>query len=98
MASDEANDGPGTALLLAVPPSSRWSSRSQDADVSGVEPHDHIATNAPTCSIESSSTGDVASKDAAEFVQRTRCTVLQKPFELRALEAHVARVRERTPA
>jgi hypothetical protein len=39
----------------------------------------------------------VASKDAAEFVQRTKCTVLQKPFELRALEALISRIREMTP-
>jgi hypothetical protein len=40
------------------------------------------------------STGDVASREAAEFVRRTRCRVLQKPFELRALEAIVAHMRQ----
>jgi CheY-like chemotaxis protein len=64
---------------------------------SGVELHDHVAAVAPEL-LERIvfSTGDVASKDAAEFVQRTRCTVMQKPFELRALEGVVNRVRQAT--
>jgi hypothetical protein len=44
------------------------------------------------------STGDVASHEAAAFVQRTRCTVVQKPFELRALEQIVNRMRQMTAA
>jgi len=66
---------------------------------SGVELHDHVATMAPELLDRIIfSTGDVASKDAAEFVARTRCTVMQKPFELRALEAVVARMREMATA
>jgi CheY-like chemotaxis protein len=38
------------------------------------------------------STGDVVSEDAAAFVEATRCTVLQKPFELAALRELVERV------
>ena len=38
------------------------------------------------------STGDVVSEDAAAFVEATRCTVLQKPFELAALRDLVERV------
>src|SRR6185437_4397078 len=50
---------------------------------SGVELHDHVAGVAPELLDRIIfSTGDVASKEAAEFVRRTRCTVLQKPFEL----------------
>lgn len=66
---------------------------------SGVELHDHVAAMAPEL-LERIifSTGDVASKDAAAFVARTRCTVMQKPFELRALEAVVARMREMATA
>ena len=66
---------------------------------SGVELHDHVASMAPEL-LERIifSTGDVASKDAAEFVARTRCTVMQKPFELRALESVVARMREMATA
>jgi CheY-like chemotaxis protein len=63
--------------------------------LSGVELHDHLAATTPHI-LERVifSTGDVASKDAAEFVRRTHCTVLQKPFELRALETLVNRMRE----
>jgi two-component system NtrC family sensor kinase len=98
---DEASDGAqGLALLLAI--KSEFAVVVSDLkmpDVSGVELHDHIAMVAPELLDRIIfSTGDVASKDAAEFVQRTKCTVLQKPFELRAIEAHVARVRGMTPA
>jgi DNA-binding NtrC family response regulator len=61
---------------------------------SGIELHDHIAGVAPELLDRVIfSTGDVASREAAEFVRRTRCRVLQKPFELRALEAIVAHMR-----
>jgi CheY-like chemotaxis protein len=60
---------------------------------SGVELHDHVATVAPELLDRIIfSTGDTASKEAAEFVQRTRCTVMQKPFELRTLEAIVTQL------
>jgi CheY-like chemotaxis protein len=38
-------------------------------------------------------TGDVASPDAAAFLQETRCPVLEKPYELSVLAATVERVR-----
>ena len=64
---------------------------------SGVELHDHVAAVAPELLDRIIfSTGDVASKDAAEFMQRTKCTVLQKPFELRALEGLIAKTRQYT--
>jgi CheY-like chemotaxis protein len=66
---------------------------------SGMELHDHVASVAPELLDRVIfSTGDVASRDAAEFVRRTRCTVLQKPFELRALEALVNRLRQKVSA
>ena len=72
---------------------------SGDAVRSGVELHDHVAAVAPELLDRIIfSTGDVASKDAAEFMQRTKCTVLQKPFELRALEGLIARSRQFTTA
>ena len=40
------------------------------------------------------STGDVASRDASEFVKRTNCIVMQKPFELKALEQAINRMRD----
>ena len=64
-----------------------------------VELHGHVAAVAPELLDRIIfSTGDVASKEAAEFVQRTRCTVLQKPFELRALETIVSRLRHMATA
>jgi signal transduction histidine kinase/ActR/RegA family two-component response regulator len=97
---DEARDGAkGLAMLLAA--KSEFTIVISDLrmpDFSGVELHDHLAAVAPDLLDRVIfSTGDVASKEAAEFVQRTKCTVLQKPFELRALETLVSRVREMTP-
>lgn len=62
---------------------------------SGVELHDHVAAVAPEL-LERIifSTGDVASRDAAEFVKRTRCKIMQKPFELRTLESVVNQMRD----
>ena len=62
---------------------------------SGIELHDRLAVTRPAllrCFVFS--TGDVASAEAASFVQRTRCPVLQKPFELRMLDEIIARVGE----
>jgi CheY-like chemotaxis protein len=39
-------------------------------------------------------TGDTVSEDAADFVRRTSCPVLQKPFELSELRSLVHRVVE----
>jgi PAS domain S-box-containing protein len=62
---------------------------------SGVELHDHVASVAPYLLDRIIfSTGDTASREAAEFVQRTRCTVMQKPFELRTLESVVTNLRQ----
>ncbi|HKO14695.1 MAG TPA: ATP-binding protein [Gemmatimonadaceae bacterium] len=60
---------------------------------SGVDLHDRVAGAAPGLLRRIIfSTGDVASREAAEFVQRTSCTVLQKPFELRMLDDVVTRM------
>jgi PAS domain S-box-containing protein len=94
---DEAEDGAeGLSAILAA----KFDYAAVISDLkmpgcSGVELHDHVAAVAPELLDRIIfSTGDVASKEAAEFVQRTRCTVLQKPFELRALEAIVSRMRQ----
>ena len=98
---DEAQDGAeGLSALLA----SKFAYAAVISDLkmpgcSGVELHDHIASVAPELLDRIIfSTGDVASREAADFVRRTRCTVLQKPFELRALEAIVSRMRQLAPA
>jgi PAS domain S-box-containing protein len=98
---EEAADGAdGLSALLAA--KSEFSVVISDLKMpgcSGMELHDHIAAVAPEVLDRLIfSTGDVASRDAAEFVLRTRCTVLQKPFELRALESLVNRMREKVSA
>ena len=96
-AVDEAADGTeGLATLLEG--KSDYTAVISDLRMpgcSGVELHDHVAAVAPELLDRIIfSTGDVASKDAADFMQRTRCTVLQKPFELRALEALILKSRQ----
>ena len=98
-AVDEASDGTeGLATLLEG--KTEFTAVISDLRMpgcSGVELHDHVAAVAPELLDRIIfSTGDVASKEAAEFMQRTRCTVLQKPFELRALEALISRSRQFT--
>lgn len=62
---------------------------------SGIDLHDRIARDKPALLKRFVfSTGDVASAEAASFVQRTRCPVLQKPFELRMLDDIVAGMTE----
>jgi PAS domain S-box-containing protein len=94
---DEAEDG-SEGLSLMLSGKTEFTVVISDLKMpgcSGMELHDHVAAVAPEL-LERLifSTGDVASRDAAEFVQRTRCAVMQKPFELRALEGMVARMRE----
>ncbi len=55
---------------------------------SGVELHEYLRLSRPALlSRLVVATGDVVSTDAADFVRRTACPVLQKPFELAALRA-----------
>jgi CheY-like chemotaxis protein len=66
---------------------------------SGIELHDELALTRPTLLRRFIfSTGDVASVEAASFVRRTLCPVLQKPFELRMLDEMIATVEERVTA
>lgn len=61
---------------------------------SGIELHDRLEAEQPNLLRRFIfSTGDVASSDAAAFVARTKCIVIQKPFELSALAEVVERVR-----
>jgi two-component system NtrC family sensor kinase len=61
--------------------------------MSGVALHDRLAEARPELLDRLViSTGDVVSADAAAFVARTRCAVLEKPFELAALERMVRAV------
>jgi CheY-like chemotaxis protein len=66
---------------------------------SGIELHDQLAIDRPEILRRFVfSTGDVASGEAASFVQRTTCPVLQKPFELRMLDSIIASVTQGIPA
>jgi len=59
----------------------------------GVELYDRLrATRPDLLSRLIMATGDAVSAEAADFVQRTACPVLQKPFELSELRALVERV------
>jgi CheY-like chemotaxis protein len=62
--------------------------------VSGIELHARLAAERPELLARLIlSTGDSVSTEAAEFLRRARCPVLNKPFELAELRAMVARVR-----
>jgi two-component system NtrC family sensor kinase len=62
---------------------------------SGIDLHDRLVRERPGMLRRFVfSTGDVASREAASFVQRTACPVLQKPFELRMLDELVTRLAE----
>lgn len=66
--------------------------------MSGVALHDEIARRRPELLDRLVfSTGDVASRDAAEFLQRTRCPILEKPFELSKLGETLERIRTAAP-
>jgi DNA-binding NtrC family response regulator len=94
---DEAADG-ATALdmLLAARGGDAYELVISDLrmpGVSGVMLHDHLAVNRPALLDRLVfSTGDVVSPEAAAFVARTRCTVLEKPFELSDLDAIIRQV------
>jgi two-component system, cell cycle sensor histidine kinase and response regulator CckA len=97
----EAADGEtGLAMLLSAdPPYTAVVSDLKMPGCSGIELHDHLAREMPEMLARIIfSTGDVASREAAEFVERTQCAVLRKPFELRTLDGMLTRFRETTPA
>jgi len=97
---DEAEDGArGLEKLLA--PGADYTAIISDLrmpGMSGMALHDELARQRPELLDRLVfSTGDVASKDAAEFVQRTRCIILEKPFELSTLGETLERIRAATP-
>ncbi|MES2178409.1 MAG: ATP-binding protein [Gemmatimonadota bacterium] len=64
---------------------------------SGIDLHDRLAETQPAVLKRFIfSTGDVASAEAASFVLRTSCPVLQKPFELRMLDEILTQLANRT--
>jgi DNA-binding NtrC family response regulator len=61
---------------------------------SGMELHEQLSRQRPhLLGRLIFSTGDVVSAEAAAFVSRTRCPVLQKPFELAALRELIEQLR-----
>jgi two-component system, NtrC family, sensor kinase len=97
---DEAEDGArGLAKLLA--PGADYTAIISDLrmpGMSGMALHDELARERPDLLDRLVfSTGDVTSKDTAEFVQRTRCVILEKPFELSKLGETLERIRAATP-
>jgi DNA-binding NtrC family response regulator len=97
---DEAEDGErGLEKLLT--PGADYTAIISDLrmpGMSGMALHDEIARQRPELLDRLVfSTGDVAAKEAAEFVQRTRCMILEKPFELSKLGETLARIRTTTP-
>jgi DNA-binding NtrC family response regulator len=91
----EAEDGAvGLERLVAsdAPPFAIVISDLKMPGLSGIELHDRLAVLRPDilgrCVF---STGDAASSEVLGFIERSRCTVLQKPFELATLDELLAR-------
>ena len=91
----EAEDGAvGLERLVASdsPPFAIVISDLKMPGLSGIELHDRLAALRPDllgrCVF---STGDAASSEVLSFIERSRCTVLQKPFELATLDELLVR-------
>ena len=99
--AEEAPDG-AAGLRLLEDHGSRFDVVISDLRMpgfSGVELHDQLVAAHPALLRRIVfSTGDVASREAAVFVQRTSCHVLQKPFELKTLDELVGQILAATAA
>ena len=95
-AVDEAEDGSGAlALLLGDAPQTYdvIVSDLRMPGMSGEELYDRVAAARPALVARMIvSTGDSVSPEAARFLARTGCAVLNKPFEFAELRALVTRV------
>jgi two-component system NtrC family sensor kinase len=93
---DEAEDGAAALDLVVGPGAATYDVILTDLlmpGMSGKEFYARVAAARPELvSRVIVSTGDSMSPDALEFLRRTRCPVLNKPFELAELRALVARV------
>jgi CheY-like chemotaxis protein len=94
---DEAEDGnEALRLLLAEAPAAEYAVIISDLrmpGVSGIELHARLEAARPEL-LERLilSTGDSVSAEAAEFLRRSHCPVLNKPFELAELRTMLARL------
>ena len=94
---DEAADGAAAlALLLDRAPEHAYDVIISDLrmpGISGIEMHERLRGTRPDLLDRIIfSTGDAVSLEAAEFVRRADCPVLQKPFELSTLRELVHRL------
>ncbi len=92
---DAENGGQALALLLADngPQYDVIISDLRMPGVSGMELHERLATERPALLDRLIlSTGDSVSPEASEFLRRSACPVLNKPFELAELRAIVGRM------
>ena len=95
-AVDEAEDGAAALGFLVGPRAAAYDVILTDLlmpGMSGKEFYARVAATRPELVARVIvSTGDSMSPDAADFLRRTGCPVLNKPFELAELRAVVARV------
>ncbi len=92
---DEAGDGAAALKALLAPDAPDYTLIVSDLKMpglSGIDLHDRLMTERPSLINRMIfSTGDVASPDAREFIERVQAPVLQKPFELATLDETIAR-------
>ncbi len=92
---DAENGGQALALLLAEggPHYDVIISDLRMPDISGMDLYDRLAAERPALLDRLIlSTGDSVSPEAYEFLRRSACPVLNKPFELAELRAMVGRM------
>ncbi len=92
---DAENGGQALALLLAEggPQYDVIISDLRMPDISGMDLYERLAAERPALLDRLIlSTGDSVSPEASEFLRRSACPVLNKPFELAELRAMVGRL------
>lgn len=100
---EEASDGEAALALIAAERrgESRFTMVLSDLrmpGLSGIDLYERLRLERPEMLHRLIfSTGDLVSEDAAAFVEATRCTVLQKPFELSALRELAERMAAAQP-
>ena len=93
---DDAENGGQALTLLLAPDSPHYDVIISDLrmpDISGMDLYERLAVERPVL-LERLilSTGDSVSPEASEFLRRSACPVLNKPFELAELRAMVGRL------
>jgi PAS domain S-box-containing protein len=92
---DEAGDGGAALRALLAPDAPEYALVVSDLKMpglSGIALHDRLMAERPAIVKRMIfSTGDVASLDAREFIDRVEAPVLQKPFELATLDETITR-------